>query len=290
MMTTSDTPSPSARELWRRYELIHDLVYFSPEVLSRATALGMRGFWMGYFAMRSAPLGRASPGLVTATFFGFHRSRVARALPDAWTYASPEQALEARLSGVHEAISTFTTDQGVLDEAADLLWAASTSADTAGRPLAAANQALDRPRTSAGALWQATATLREHRGDGHIAVLVANGVTPVEAHQLKIATGESDADMLRVARGFPDDEWQRGTGALEARGWLDENQHITEAGQHAHIEIEAATDRLATQPWTTLGDDAARTALALLDPMARTIAHSGLIPWPNPVGLTWDQT
>lgn len=288
-MTTHNTASVSARELWLRYELIHDLVYFSPEVLSRATALGMRGFWMGYFAMRSAPLGRAGPALVTATFFGFHHSRVARALPDAWSYASPEQALAARLSGAEEAIATFAPEPRALEEAADLLWAAAGSADVAGRPLAAANQALARPRTPAATLWQATATLREHRGDGHIAVLVANGVTPIEAHQLKVATGESDAGMLRVARGFPDDEWQRGTGSLVARGWLDENQHVTGAGQHAHTQIEAATDRLATQPWTTLGPDAAGTALALLDPMARTIAHSGLIPWPNPVGLTWDQ-
>lgn len=284
-MTAHKTTAETARALWLRYELIYDLAYFSPQVLSRATKLGMRGFWMGYFAMRSAPLGQVDPAVVTATFFGFHQSRVARALPDSWLYAAPEQA---RLAGVEDAIAQIAGDRRAQFEAADLLWIAAQSADTAGRPLAAANKALPRPATPAARLWQATATLREHRGDGHIAALVALGVVPAEAHQLKIAAGESEPDALRVGRGFPDEVWQQGTDALVARGWLNESRCLTEAGRQAHADIEATTDRLAAQPWDSLGPDATRRVLAVIDPIARAVAQSGLIPCPNPVGLVWD--
>jgi hypothetical protein len=278
----------TARDLWLRYELIHDLTYFSPPALSRAKDLGMRGFWMGYFAMRSAPFGRVDPAVVTATFFGFHASRVTRALPDAWGHTTPEQALAARIEGVEAAMAQIVPDLGALGAAAGLLWRAAEAADTAGRPLAAANQALASPESAAGRLWQATATLREHRGDGHIAALVGAGVTPVESHHLKIAAGESDSEALRLGRGFPDDEWQRGAEALAARGWLDDDRRLTAAGEQAHAEIEATTDRLAAAPWKAIGADATTQLLALLDPIARAVADSGLIPWPNPVGLVWD--
>ena len=278
----------TARDLWLRYELIHDVTYFSPQALSRAKAMGMRGFWMGYFAMRSAPYGQVDPAVVTASFFGFHHSRVERALPDAWLYTTPEQALAARLDGADEAITQIAPDRGQLEQAADLLWDAAQATDTAGRPLAAANVALERPEAAAARLWQATATLREHRGDGHIAALVAMGVTPAQAHHLKIGAGESDSEALRTGRGFPDDEWQQGADALRTRGWLDESGRLTKAGQQAHAELEALTDRLAAAPWDALGSDATAALLALIDPVARAVAHSGLIPWPNPVGLVWD--
>ncbi len=277
-----------ARELWLRYELIHDLTYFSPQVLGRAEELGTRGFWMGYFAMRSAPFGQVDPAVVTATFFGFHHSRVTRALPDAWRYTTPEQALAARLAGVREAITQLAPNPSGLERAADLLWIAAQAADTAGRPLAAANSALARPESAAERLWQATATLREHRGDGHIAALVAKGVTPAESHHLKIAAGESDSQALRTGRGFPDDEWQRGAAALVDRGWLDASGRLTEAGRQAHTDVEALTDRLAASPWDAIGPEATGEVLALIDPIARGVAYSGLIPWPNPVGLVWD--
>lgn len=50
-----------ARALWERYEPVHDLVYFAPQAHRAAEALGLRGYWMGYFALRAAPLGPVSP-------------------------------------------------------------------------------------------------------------------------------------------------------------------------------------------------------------------------------------
>ena len=169
----------TSRELWLRYEPIHDVIYFSPRRTEQADALGLRGFWMGYFAFRSAPLGAVPPDVVGAMFFGFHRSRVRRALPDAWSYTTVEQALAARNAAVDAGMADLGPIEG-LDEAAELAWQAASAADVSGRPLAAAHQAEPRSDNPRIALWQATAVLREHRGDGHVAVLVGRGIGPVE--------------------------------------------------------------------------------------------------------------
>ena len=89
-----------ARDMWVRFETYHDVTYFTPESRAATDALGCKGGWMGYFGMRAAPLGAAPPELVTATFYNFHPSRVARVIPDAWEIASPQRFLETRLSGV----------------------------------------------------------------------------------------------------------------------------------------------------------------------------------------------
>lgn len=274
-----------ARRLWRRYELVHDVTYFSPHVVQRAADLGLRGFWMGYFAMRSAPLGPVHPAVVAASFYGFHPSRVFRALPDAWRYTTPAEALAAREAGVDAALGELGLDDARVVEAADLAWRAAQGADPAGRPLAAANQALPQPLTARAGLWQATAVLREHRGDGHVAALVSRGVRPVEAHWLKIAAAETDPVSLEVSRGFPAEEWQAGLTAVQQRGWVDPAGVLTAEGRAEHAVIEAATDRAAAQPWTTLGRPDSERLVALLDPIAEAVVATGLVPSYNPVGL-----
>ena len=47
------------------------VTYFSEDCAERYRSLGLKGFWMGYFASRSAPFGEAGAELVTATFFNF---------------------------------------------------------------------------------------------------------------------------------------------------------------------------------------------------------------------------
>ncbi len=51
---------------------------------------------MGYFACRAAPMGAVTAGAVEATFFNFHRARVERAIPDAWTFATPATIVDTR--------------------------------------------------------------------------------------------------------------------------------------------------------------------------------------------------
>ncbi|PRC57380.1 hypothetical protein C6A85_33855, partial [Mycobacterium sp. ITM-2017-0098] len=70
--------------------------YFAPEARAALDGLGFRGFWMGYFAARSAPLGKVPADVVTAAVYNFTPERVAKALPAAWEIASPVDAIDAR--------------------------------------------------------------------------------------------------------------------------------------------------------------------------------------------------
>lgn len=274
-----------ARRLWARYEPLHDVLYFSPYVREAASALGLKGYWMGYFAFRAAPLGPVVPAAVTAAFYGFAARRVERALPDAWRFTTPERALAARAEAAGRALhEAFGPDLDVR-EAAEVLWEASRAADVAGRPLAAANQALPRPDDPVAALWQATTVLREHRGDGHNAVLVARGIGPVAAHLFKVAADESDADMLKVGRGFTDDEWQEGRESLIRRGWLDDAGRLTAEGVAEHRAVEEQTDRIAAGPWEAVGPQRAEQALRALEPLRDAVAATGMIPTPGAVGV-----
>ena len=278
----------TSRTMWQQYEPIHDLTYFAPEPQRVAADLGLRGFWMAYFAMRAAPLGGIGPEPVGAIFFGFHRRRVHRALPDAWSYASPEDVLDARLRGVDLALRAVLGDTSIaspqMSEAADLAWLAAQATDTAGRPLAAANKALPRPAQPHLALWQATTVLREHRGDGHHAILVARGWSPARAHLMKVAAGETDEAMLRAARGFETQEWDEARQALIAAKWLTVDGDLTEAAAVEHAIIERLTDSRSEAPWEALGAARSQRLLELIRPVTRAIARTGLIPALNPVG------
>ncbi|ASR33875.1 hypothetical protein BAY61_01470 [Prauserella marina] len=279
----------TARALWEFYEPVHDVTYFSPEARAAADTIGMQGFYMGYFAMRAAPLGQVPPAVVTSCFYVFHDDRVARALPDAWNRTSPQDALDARLTGAGAALRRIlgeAADSDGIAEAADLAWRAAESADSRGRVLAAANQALDRPDQPILALWQALTTLREHRGDGHVAALVAADVGPVEAMLLKAHVGEADSETQRTVRRWSEEEWAHGTAELRARGWLNVADRLTEAGRAAHDEIERRTDDAALSPWQALGGTDTERLAELLAPIAEAVRSSGVLPEHNPVGLT----
>ena len=44
-----------ARALWWRIEPYHAAVYFTPDAKATFQAVGLKGFWMGYFASRVRP-------------------------------------------------------------------------------------------------------------------------------------------------------------------------------------------------------------------------------------------
>ncbi|HTZ43062.1 MAG TPA: hypothetical protein VMB79_04310 [Jatrophihabitans sp.] len=282
--------STLARRLWQQYEPIHDVTYFSDESQAAAKDLGLRGYWMGYFAFRAAPLGAVGPEVVIATFYNFAPARVRRALPDAWSYAEPEAVLTARLHAVDRAMRAVlgpAVESAELAEAAELAWTAARAADIAGRPLAAANQALPKPDKPHLVLWQAATVLREHRGDGHNAVLVSRGITPLQAHAVKVATGESDGELLRTGRGFTEDEWARADAELRERGWLID-KGLTEQGRREHDLVEQLTDAACAQPWQEVGERDSLRLLEILRPLAGRVIDSGAVPALSPVGVVRD--
>src|SRR3954447_13087743 len=127
-------PAQLARRLWEAIEPLHDVVYFHPEPTDVLIRIGLKGWWMCYFAGRFAPLGAVDPGPVTAMAFGFAPAMVARALPDAWALASPAEVLPARLGGVAEALREVLPAGAATEELADLLSDAVAACRYEGRP------------------------------------------------------------------------------------------------------------------------------------------------------------
>ena len=277
----------TARRLWALGEPFHALIYFADELRAAGGSAGLTGFWQTYFAFRAAPLGAVGPEVVTATFYNFAPSFVARRVPAIWEATTPAAALGARLGGVDAAVRRVLGEDwpgsAEAAEAASLARAAAAAVDLPGRPLAAANSAVGIPEEPHLALWQALTTLREHRGDGHNAALLQREVDGVGAHVLAAAAGRSTREWLQRARGWDDAEWDDAVEALTRRGWLDGDE-LSAEGLAMVAAIEADTDRLALRPWQALGDPGCDRLAELLGPIRRAIVAAGDWPAHNPIG------
>ena len=119
---------PIARRLFRLVEPIHVVTYFADEPTDALMALGMRNYWDGYFAGRSAPLGRVPAGVVHAIFYNFADGEVARHIPRVWDVITPEAALAARERGSVAALRRILGD---LADSPGLARAAALAAEAA---------------------------------------------------------------------------------------------------------------------------------------------------------------
>lgn len=276
-----------AREMWKVLEPFHAITYFSPETRKATDALGLKGGWMSYFGCRAAPLGPAGPEIVAAVFYNFHPAMVARSLPDAWTYATPAQLLDARLTAVDTAVRRLFAG-GAFERAAELGRRAAELAPVAGRPIAAANAALEWPTEPHLVLWQATTILRESRGDGHVAALVAAGLSPCQALVTISAAGGPAKEVFQLNRRWSDEEWAAASDDLRSRGLLDADGALTDAGRVLRQQVEDTTDALADQGWRALGDDLSSELYDVVRPFSAELMSAGLIPADNPMAMHWD--
>ena len=287
-MTSTRPPTDlhPARRLWARLELIHAVTYFAPECAEAMTDVGLKGFWMGYFGGRGAPLGPVGPAVIEATFYNFAPAMVQRAIPDAWRFAPPMAILDARATSAAAVLRRLVPDmEAHAARILPLLQAAVRAGRPDGRPLFAANQALAHCADPVAELWQCATTLREHRGDGHVALLVANDLSGLEAHQLVVADGRIGDDRLRTARGWSEDEWVAAKDRLRSRGLLAADG-LTTAGRALAAHIESVTDDLASQPYDDgLTETGTELLPSLLRPIAQAVTDSGVVPFPNPIGV-----
>ncbi|MGH8996582.1 MAG: SCO6745 family protein [Acidimicrobiales bacterium] len=280
-----------ARALWQYGEPVHALAYYAPERRAATDALGLKGGWMSYFGCRAAPLGPVDASVVTSLFFNFHPTMVARAIPDAWTYATPAALLDARLDAMDGAIRRVLGDDVLgsasMARAASLAAAAVAGCDMRGRAMGAANQNLPEPDQPHLRLWQALTAVREHRGDGHVNRLLDAGISPPEALVLQAATGRSPEEGLRASRGWSDDEWSAAAASLAARGLVGDVVQITAAGEELRRAVEDGTDRLAAPIIASIGDDGADELVSLLRPLAEVVMATGAVPAHNNMGVPW---
>lgn len=278
-----------ARRFFHRFEPVHAVTYFTPEARAALDGLGYRGFWMGYFAARSAPLGVVPAEVVTAMFYNFAPERVAKSLAGAWAVAGPERALHARAESTVAALARYgVTDDGNVRTAADLAGRAAKHAGVEGRPLFAANRALPWPDEPVSALWHAVTLLREHRGDSHIAALITAGISGRESNVLHVAAGKVPREYMMRARDYDDESWHEHESDLAEHGLLDGDGGLTAAGAELKNDIESTTDRLALATLDALDDHEVETLFRALTPITRQVIAGGDIPAMTPMGLSRD--
>lgn len=265
-----------ARKCYRTLEPLHAFIYFAPQAAQRYAELGITRVRMQYFASRGAVFGRTGPGPVIATFYNFAPSAVAKSLPAAWGIAAPEQVLAARLDAAREVLTRLIADApGAVEEATSLLAEAASGLDPIGRPLYAAHADLPTPDDPAGRLWHLITLIREWRGDGHVAVLTAEGVGGCEVLHLHAAAGGPPLEVLRVSRGWDEEQFGAAAQRLIDDGQLTADGALTEAGAAHRQLVEDRTDALAAAPWEALGSERCARLRELLRPFSQGIVAAG---------------
>lgn len=273
----------TAGRLTRSIDALHSLSYFVPDAAEQFGALGMRGL-TPYFAVRSAPMGAVAAEVVAATFYNFNPDFVAQSIPHAWTLASPQEVTALRYRIVDDVLPRVLGDE--LTRSAELARAAATLRRAAeavpdgdGRPLYAAHAGLPWPESTHSQLWHAVTLLREYRGDGHTAALIANGLSGLEALISHTAAGIGFSEQFaRALRGWSDEQWAAGLERLRSRGLVDASSTLTEAGSQLRDRVEDLTDDLGYAPWTAVADDEAQQVAATAKAIREAVLAAELFP------------
>ncbi|MEV0318415.1 hypothetical protein ACIBKX_09430 [Streptomyces sp. NPDC050658] len=264
-MTSLPTSSPAAalhpragRRCHNVLNSLHSTHYFSPDVGRELAGIGITDPKAVNFAVRSAAMGPVGAGAVTAAFYNYKHDLVARHVPAVWDIASPKDVLAARARAVDSTLRRLLGDEALtspeMAEAAGLALRATEACSRAGRPLYAAHADLPVPEQPHLACFHAATLLREHRGDGHLAVLMDAELDALEALVSHTATGKGmTPKWVFGTRGWNQEEWDDAVERLRDRGLLDGAGELTEAGVELRRDVEEATDRLDRAPYAHLG-------------------------------------
>lgn len=272
-----------ARKTWRTLEPVHGMIYFVPEASVRYHEAGVEREQSGYFASRSAPLGEASAELVIATFYNFEPGTVRAGMKGVWAETTPAAVIDARLAAADAALRRLLGDDiggEPIVEASHLARSAALAAcdHLPGRPLFAGHAQLDWPDEPHLVLWHAQTLLREFRGDGHIAALVAADVSPIEALITHGVSGEVPGEVLQATRNWSDESWTTACDRLIDRGWLEPDGSLTAVGAERRQWVEDQTDVLALPAYEAIGVEACERLRELVRPLSRAIVAGGGLP------------
>ncbi|MFI7351733.1 hypothetical protein ACIBSR_36445 [Streptomyces sp. NPDC049936] len=282
-MTTAAIDTRAARRCHNTLNSLHSTHYFSPDTGRELAALGVTDPRAVNFAVRAAALGAAGAGAVTAAFYNYKYELVARHVPAVWATVTPEQALAARSRAVDATLRRLLGEpvlaSAEMAEAAELALRAAEGCSRGGRPLYSAHADLPVPDAPHLAFWHAATLLREYRGDGHLAALMAADLDGLEALVTHTATGRGMAPKWVLStRGWTQEEWDAARERLRGRGLIDDAGELSERGAELRDEIERETDRLDTAPYAHLGEEGVARLTELATPFARAALGAGAYP------------
>ena len=245
--------------------------YTADEPNEAMFALGFTDYWDTYFAGRAAPLGLTPAEVVDALFYNFAPGEVARHIPKVWRTTTPEAAIAARRRGCGKALRRILgdhVDAPPFARATELLVRAATSAPVEGRPMYAALRALRMPDAKVDRLFHAASLLREHRGDGHIAALMTEGIGGLEAHALVALDMGMRAENFGRIHHLPATQLAAVTDGMRGRGLIGKDGWLSEQGRSVKRRVESLTDDLAAKPYEILEPGELDELIAALEPLA----------------------
>jgi len=263
--------NPVARRMFELVEPIGVIPYSADEPNEAMFALGFTDYWDTYFAGRAAPLGLTSAEVVDALFYNFAPGEVARHIPKVWRTTTPDAAIAARRLGCAKALRRVLgerVDSPDFARASELLMKAGTSAPFEGRPMYAALRALPIPDDKVARLFHAASLLREHRGDGHIAALVTEGVGGLEAHALFALDMDMPAEKFGRIHHLPAAQLAAVTDGMHERGLIGNDGWLSDQGRAVKQRVESLTDDLAAKPYESLEPVELDELIAILEPLA----------------------
>jgi len=132
----------------------------------------------------------------------------------------------------------------------------------------AALRALPIPDDVAARLFHAASLLREHRGDGHVAALMVEGIRGLEAHALLSLDMDLPADQFGRIHHLPAAQLAAVIGGMRDRGLIGEDGWLSESGRAVKQRVEARTDDLAAQPYECLEPGELDELIVALEPLA----------------------
>lgn len=268
----------AARELRDAIEPFHSMCYFAPELRSPYVDVHGMHPWASYFAQRACPMGSVSAEVVTATFYGFNPRLVERSIPIVWSKITPEEAWVARIAGVEATLDRLLADQvggDAVGEAVTLAGTALSALQPGGRPLGAAHASMPVPERPILALWHHVAAIREYRGDGHVAALVAHSVDPIESLVTAGSYSNLSPSSHRRNRGWTEEDWEAATERCRDKGWISTDGASTVAGDDLRRSIEATTDATMASMLAALGERGATRLGGLVGSLSSAVVAGG---------------
>ena len=276
-----NSDSARARRLGGALEPVIGQVYFAPECHDRYAALGfapsagdMGGVALpdgdAYFTSRGSILGQV-PGEVVAAAFGVFDPAivvpaVARgaAITDAATIRSARD--EGALAHLERHIGPDPDGRAM---AAAALERAADATRTEGRALTAGLRALDVPDHPLGAIFRFGDTLREFRGDSHIAAWVTAGLDAIGIGLLTELYWGLPLRTYSRTRGWTTAQYETAEADLADRGLVVDGS-FTDAGRALRERIETDTDAQMARVLDAIGADFDQL-VSVLEGWGRTI-------------------
>jgi hypothetical protein len=221
--------------------------------LEALTGLGL-GRTSAYVRGRAAVLGAATAPVVISAFAWFEPGLIESAYQAGPAELTPADLNRTRSAATGASLRAVRPDAGP-SWLADALTAAAAAGSSPGRCLFSARRAQAPPSDPFERLWWASETLRDHRGDSHIASAAVAGVGAVEMNLLTELTLGGPLGHYTATRGWS-------PAAIEAA---------------ARTAIERDTDHQDAPVIAAIGDDLPRV-LAELETWGRACIDAGTFP------------